>query len=100
MEEDVVFRALADGTRRQLLDRLHRRNGQTLGELCQGLEMTRQAVAKHLAILKEANLVSWERNGRESCTSSILCRLTRSPSVGSANSSSPDCARFRSSRKT
>jgi DNA-binding transcriptional ArsR family regulator len=65
MEEDVVFRALADGSRRRLLDRLHRRNGQTLGELCQGLEMTRQAVAKHLAILKEANLVSWRRNGRE-----------------------------------
>ena len=65
MEEDVVFRALADGSRRRLLDRLHRRNGQTLGELCQGLEMTRQAVAKHLAILKEANLVSWKRNGRE-----------------------------------
>src|SRR5215467_10764509 len=65
MEEDVVFRALADGSRRQLLDRLHRRNGQTLSELCQGLEMTRQAVAKHLAILEEANLVSWKRNGRE-----------------------------------
>src|SRR5215471_7218246 len=65
MEEDVVFRALADGSRRRLLDRLHRRNGQTLGELCQGLEMTRQAVAKHLAILGEANLVSWRRQGRE-----------------------------------
>jgi DNA-binding transcriptional ArsR family regulator len=65
MDEDVVFRALADANRRQLLDRLHRRNGQTLGELCQGLEMTRQAVAKHLAILEEANLVSWRRQGRE-----------------------------------
>src|SRR5262249_5424145 len=65
MEEDVVFRALADASRRRLLDRLHRRNGQTLGELCQGLEMTRQAVAKHLAILEEANLVSWKRKGRE-----------------------------------
>src|SRR6516225_8662321 len=65
MEEDLLFRALADGSRRRLLDRLHRRNGQTLGELCEGLEMTRQAVAKHLAILKEANLVSWKRNGRE-----------------------------------
>jgi DNA-binding transcriptional ArsR family regulator len=65
MNEDAVFRALADANRRQLLDRLHHRNGQTLGELCQGLDMTRQAVAKHLAILEEANLVSWKRNGRE-----------------------------------
>jgi DNA-binding transcriptional ArsR family regulator len=65
MNEDAVFRALADANRRQLLDRLHHRNGQTLGELCQGLDMTRQAVAKHLAVLEEANLVSWKRNGRE-----------------------------------
>ena len=60
-----MFRALADANRRQLLDRLHQRNGQTLGELCQGLNMTRQAVAKHLTILEEANLVSWKRSGRE-----------------------------------
>ena len=65
MSDDAVFRALADASRRQLLDRLHRRNGQTLGELCQGLDMTRQAVAKHLAILEQANLVSWKRRGRE-----------------------------------
>src|SRR5215469_3116920 len=65
MSDDAVFRALADASRRQLLDRLHQRNGQTLGELCQGLEMTRQAVAKHLAILEEANPVSWKRQGRE-----------------------------------
>jgi DNA-binding transcriptional ArsR family regulator len=65
MTGDAVFRALADANRRQLLDRLHRRNGQTLGELCQGLDMTRQAVAKHLAVLEAANLVSWKRNGRE-----------------------------------
>ena len=65
MSDDAVFRALADGSRRQLLDRLHRRNGQTLGELCLGLDMTRQAVAKHLAVLEEANLVSWRRHGRE-----------------------------------
>jgi DNA-binding transcriptional ArsR family regulator len=65
MNDDAVFRALADASRRQLLDRLHRRNGQTLGELCQGLDMTRQAVAKHLAVLEEANLVSWKRQGRE-----------------------------------
>ena len=60
-----MFRALADSSRRQLLDRLHRKNGQTLGDLCKGLDMTRQAVAKHLAILEEANLVSWKRLGRE-----------------------------------
>jgi DNA-binding transcriptional ArsR family regulator len=65
MTDDAVFRALADTSRRELLDRLHARNGQTLGELCQGLDMTRQAVAKHLAILEEANLVSWKRQGRE-----------------------------------
>ncbi len=60
-----MFRALADGSRRQLLDRLHRKNGQALGELCEGLDMTRQAVAKHLAILEQANLVSSKRQGRE-----------------------------------
>jgi DNA-binding transcriptional ArsR family regulator len=65
MSDDAVFRALADASRRQLLDRLHRKNGQTLGELCQGLEMTRQAVTKHLAILEEANLVAVKRQGRE-----------------------------------
>lgn len=65
MNEDAVFRALADASRRQLLDRLHARNGQTLNELCQGLEMTRQAVTKHLAILEDANLVATRRQGRE-----------------------------------
>jgi len=65
MNDDAVFKALADASRRQLLDRLYRRNGQTLGELCDGLEITRQAVAKHLAILRRANLVSWKREGRE-----------------------------------
>ena len=65
MDDDAVFRALADASRRQLLDRLHAENGQTLGELCRGLDMTRQAVAKHLAVLEEANLVSWRRQGRE-----------------------------------
>ena len=63
--EEAVFRALADASRRRLLDRLHRRNGQTLVELCAGLDMTRQAVAKHLAILEEANLVASKRRGRE-----------------------------------
>jgi DNA-binding transcriptional ArsR family regulator len=64
-DDDTVFRALADPSRRQLLDRLYARNAQTLVELCQGLEMTRQAVAKHVAILEEANLIACRRHGRE-----------------------------------
>jgi len=63
--DDVVFKALADASRRKLLDRLRLRNGQTLGDLCSGMNMTRQAVAKHLGILGKANLVSWKRDGRE-----------------------------------
>jgi DNA-binding transcriptional ArsR family regulator len=62
---DEVFKALADASRRSLLDRLHARNGQTLNELCEGLDMTRQAVTKHLVILEEANLVTTYKHGRE-----------------------------------
>jgi DNA-binding transcriptional ArsR family regulator len=62
---DLVFKALADPSRRSLLDRLHETNGQTLGELCTGLNMSRQAVTKHLAILEQANLVATLRRGRE-----------------------------------
>jgi DNA-binding transcriptional ArsR family regulator len=62
---DKVFKALADGSRRQLLDRLHAENGQTLGELCERLDMTRQAVSKHLALLEDANLVATAWRGRE-----------------------------------
>ena len=67
---DDVFRALADANRRELLDRLFARNGQTLNELCDrlaeaGASMTRQAVSKHLAILEDANLVATVRRGRE-----------------------------------
>lgn len=65
MNDDAVFKALADPSRRQLLDRLHDRNGQTLSELCEGLEMSRQAVTKHLILLEEANLVTARRQGRE-----------------------------------
>jgi DNA-binding transcriptional ArsR family regulator len=65
MSMDTVFRALADASRRQLLDRLHNKNGQTLGELCEGLAMSRQAVTKHLVILEDANLVVSKRQGRE-----------------------------------
>ena len=62
---DQVFKALADASRRQLLDRLHQRNGQTLGELCEDLAMSRQAVTKHLALLEAAALVTTVRRGRE-----------------------------------
>ena len=62
---DEVFKALADASRRTLLDRLHDHDGQTLSELCDGLDMTRQAVTKHLVILEEANLVTTIKHGRE-----------------------------------
>jgi DNA-binding transcriptional ArsR family regulator len=65
MSMDAVFRALADRSRRQLLDRLHNKNGQSLGDLCEGIAMSRQAVTKHLVILEEANLVASKRQGRE-----------------------------------
>jgi DNA-binding transcriptional ArsR family regulator len=62
---DEVFRALADPSRRRLLDSLNARTGQTLRELCAGLDMARQSVSKHLAILEDANLVTTVRRGRE-----------------------------------
>jgi DNA-binding transcriptional ArsR family regulator len=72
---DLVFKALADPSRRELLDRLYAKNGQTLGELCEKLArsrsakarpaMTRQAVSKHLVLLEQANLVATVRRGRE-----------------------------------
>jgi DNA-binding transcriptional ArsR family regulator len=62
---DHVFKALADASRRELLDRLRADNGQTLNELCARLDMTRQAVSKHLAILEEANLIATVKHGRE-----------------------------------
>jgi DNA-binding transcriptional ArsR family regulator len=65
MDMDAVFKALADESRRQLLDRLRENNGQTLGQLCEGLEMSRQAVTKHLGILEGANLVATQWRGRE-----------------------------------
>ena len=65
MSMDAVFKALADESRRQLLDRLHAENGQTLNDLCGGLDMSRQAVTKHLGILEEANLIAVQWRGRE-----------------------------------
>src|SRR5580698_11082986 len=64
-DDDTVFRALADPTRRALLDRLRERNGQTLGELCGPLEMARQSATQHLGVLELANLVTTVRRGRE-----------------------------------
>jgi uncharacterized protein YndB with AHSA1/START domain/DNA-binding transcriptional ArsR family regulator len=61
----LVFKALADPTRRALLDRLRERNGQTLGELCSELAMARQSASQHLAVLEAANLVSTTWRGRE-----------------------------------
>lgn len=62
---DQAFKALADPSRRKLLDALYLDNGQTLGRLCEQLAMTRQAVSKHLTVLEEANLVTTVRRGRE-----------------------------------
>jgi DNA-binding transcriptional ArsR family regulator len=65
LDIDKVFKALADPTRRRLLDLLHRENGQTLMALCEHMDMTRQAVSQHLQQLEEANLVAIVWRGRE-----------------------------------
>jgi DNA-binding transcriptional ArsR family regulator len=64
-DEDIVFKALADASRRDLLDRLREKSGLTLGDLCEGHDMSRQAVTKHLALLEAANLVVAVKRGRE-----------------------------------
>ena len=64
-DADLLFKALADPGRRKLLDRLHADDGQTLGELCRHLDMTRQGVTQHLAVLEAANLVAVQWRGRE-----------------------------------
>lgn len=65
MDADKVFKALGDPTRRKLLDLLYERNGQTLGQLCEKLDMARQSATQHLGILEAANLVTTVRRGRE-----------------------------------
>jgi uncharacterized protein YndB with AHSA1/START domain/DNA-binding transcriptional ArsR family regulator len=65
VDDDVVFKALADRTRRTLLDGLRERNGQTLGELCEPLQMARQSATQHLDVLERANLISTVSRGRE-----------------------------------
>jgi DNA-binding transcriptional ArsR family regulator len=62
---DAVFKALADESRRKLLDRLHAHSGRTLTDLCSDMGMTRQAVSKHLRLLEAANLVVTVKAGRE-----------------------------------
>src|SRR5689334_2619437 len=64
-EADLLFKALADHGRRMLMDRLHAHDGQTLTELCQHLDMTRQGVTQHLAVLEVANLVAVQWRGRQ-----------------------------------
>ena len=64
-DEDKVFKALADVSRRQLLDRLRKKNGLSLSELCEKHDMSRQAVTKHLSLLEAANLVVTVKRGRE-----------------------------------
>lgn len=64
-DENKVFKAIADPSRRKLLDRLFEQNGQTLNELCDQHDMSRQAVMKHLDLLEEANLVVTVKRGRE-----------------------------------
>ena len=65
MDEDRVFKALGNASRRQLLDRLHEKSGLTLGELCEGHDMSLQAVAKHLKMLEDADLIVTKKRGRE-----------------------------------
>jgi len=64
-DADLLFKALADPSRRKLLDLLHAHDGRTLNDLCEHLDMTRQAVTQHLAVLEAANLIATIRRGRE-----------------------------------
>jgi DNA-binding transcriptional ArsR family regulator len=64
-DTDLLFKALADPSRRKLLDVLHEHDGRTLNELCEHLDMTRQGVTQHLDLLEAANLVATVRRGRE-----------------------------------
>jgi DNA-binding transcriptional ArsR family regulator len=64
-DTDLLFKALADPSRRKLLDLLHASDGRTLNDLCEHLDMTRQGVTQHLDVLEAANLVATARRGRE-----------------------------------
>lgn len=64
-DTDLLFKALSDASRRKLLDLLHAHDGRTLNDLCEHLDMTRQGVTQHLAVLEEANLIATVKRGRE-----------------------------------
>ena len=92
---DVLFKALADPSRRKLLDLLHAHDGRTLRELCDHLDMSRQGVTQHLAVLEAANLVATLRRGREKLhfLNPVPCR--RSTSAGLPSSKGRGSRRFR-----
>ena len=79
---EKVFKELADPSRRRLLDELHAGNGQTLNELCRHLDMSRQAVTKHLALLEDASLVATVWRGREKLHYLNPVLIHESPSAG------------------
>ncbi len=87
-DTDLLFKALADPSRRKLLDVLHAHDGRTLNELCEHLDMTRQGVTQHLDVLEAANLIATERRGREKLHFLNPCRCSRSTSAGSPSSRS------------
>ena len=90
---DAVFKALADPSRRRMLDSLNARSGQNLSELCAGLDMARQSVSKHLAVLEAANLVTTVRRGREKLHYLNAAPSTRSNSAGSISTTASGSTR-------
>ena len=95
---DMVFKALADPGRRLLLDRLRQDNGQTLGQLCEYLEMARQSVSQHLSVLESANLVSTVRHGRRKLHYLNPVPLHRFSIAGSRHSNIHGLTRYMRSR--
>ncbi len=91
---DKIFKAMADATRRALLDRLFDHPGQTLNALCEGTAMRRQSVTKHLKLLEDAGLVVIKWQGRKNCTISIRSRSPGSVDAGLINSQSANPQRF------
>src|SRR4029453_2805696 len=94
MQADKVFKALGDPTRRKLLDLLCEKNGQTLGPLCETLDMPRQSATPPLGMLETPNRVPRSSVARKKYISSTPCRSTRSTNGGYGNSNasgSPCC---------
>jgi len=81
-DTDLLFKSLADPSRRKLLDLLHAHDGRTLNDLCEHLDMTRQGVTQHLGLVEAANLVVPCGAAARSCTSSIRCHCRKSTSAG------------------